>query len=301
MTQLRRNKGLTQEELAEGVCAVSTLSRIENGSMAPSREIFEVLMERLDVSGMFYEDYFSEASLELLKLRNEIMECMEYDRIAEAGDRLWEYKGLCRETGGSDILHEQFIRFAEMLYTLNGELKNKEILRDSLKILHMTRPDFQTEAECLFHSSYTSVETCLINALAIYEMWSGRSYEAIRLLLSLFFRNEGSRGYSSALYWKREAVLCNNLALVELEAGNVSGAQVHLDAAFRCIGRAGGVMLLLKIYRTRRILHQRCQDTRSQLEDSFEIGRMYRYMPREVRQGRSCDEFLRARPEVFIL
>ncbi|MEQ6376835.1 helix-turn-helix domain-containing protein [Bacillaceae bacterium S4-13-56] len=46
----RLKKGISQEEVCEGICSVSYYSKIENGQTVPSEEILSLLMERLHVS-----------------------------------------------------------------------------------------------------------------------------------------------------------------------------------------------------------------------------------------------------------
>lgn len=48
--RLRKSKGLTQEELAFGICSVSTLSKIENGRQTPHYSTFKALLRRVDIS-----------------------------------------------------------------------------------------------------------------------------------------------------------------------------------------------------------------------------------------------------------
>ena len=45
--QRREELGYTQEDLAEGICSVPTLSRIENGERLPTKDHFEMLLQRL--------------------------------------------------------------------------------------------------------------------------------------------------------------------------------------------------------------------------------------------------------------
>jgi|GEM_PF-385796 len=49
---LRKKKGLSQEDLADGICSVVSISRIENGTQMPSANVLEQLLERLD-SGIY--------------------------------------------------------------------------------------------------------------------------------------------------------------------------------------------------------------------------------------------------------
>ena len=43
--QRREELGYTQEELADGICSVPTLSRIENGERLPTKEHSEMLLQ----------------------------------------------------------------------------------------------------------------------------------------------------------------------------------------------------------------------------------------------------------------
>ena len=51
LRRIRIEQGMTQEALVEGICTAGYLSRVENGSQIPSRQIYQLLMERLGESG----------------------------------------------------------------------------------------------------------------------------------------------------------------------------------------------------------------------------------------------------------
>lgn len=55
----REELGYSQEELADGICSVPTLSRIENGDRMPTKDHFEMLMQRLGYSAMSL-DFFTD-------------------------------------------------------------------------------------------------------------------------------------------------------------------------------------------------------------------------------------------------
>ena len=54
--QKRLKDGKTQEQLCEGLCDPATLSRIENGKQAPSRNVSNALLQRL---GLPYDRYYT--------------------------------------------------------------------------------------------------------------------------------------------------------------------------------------------------------------------------------------------------
>lgn len=59
----REEMGYTQEELADGICSVPTLSRIENGERMPSKENFEALLQRLGYSNAELNSFVDEKAL----------------------------------------------------------------------------------------------------------------------------------------------------------------------------------------------------------------------------------------------
>lgn len=77
----RKTKGLTQEELAQGICSVSYLSKIEKGDAKSSEEVINMLCERLGISP---EDVDESKILEML---NEWNVLMTDRRFEEAEDK----------------------------------------------------------------------------------------------------------------------------------------------------------------------------------------------------------------------
>lgn len=71
----RTKKGLTQKELASGICSISYLSKIENGTIEPKNDIAEMLFERLDV------DYIEITTHDTEMINQKIL--LLYKRISE--------------------------------------------------------------------------------------------------------------------------------------------------------------------------------------------------------------------------
>ncbi|MEU2325269.1 helix-turn-helix domain-containing protein [Micrococcus luteus] len=54
----RIEKGMTQENLANGICSISYLSKLENKQLDPSKEILALLLDKLDIEIKdFLEDH----------------------------------------------------------------------------------------------------------------------------------------------------------------------------------------------------------------------------------------------------
>jgi HTH-type transcriptional regulator, quorum sensing regulator NprR len=74
----RKTKGLTQEELAQGICSVSYLSKIEKGDAKSSEEVINLLCERLGISPEEVDNN------EILEMLNEWNMMMVHRKFKEA-------------------------------------------------------------------------------------------------------------------------------------------------------------------------------------------------------------------------
>ncbi len=87
LLRMRREElELTQEELADGICSVPTLSRIENGERMPTKNHFETLVERLGLSSLMLDCFIDENTLRINELKYQTQLCYinrEYDRARE--------------------------------------------------------------------------------------------------------------------------------------------------------------------------------------------------------------------------
>jgi len=58
LKDIRISKGISQEQLAQGLCTQSLISKIEKGDVSPSIEIFENLIKKLGIDANFLMGYF---------------------------------------------------------------------------------------------------------------------------------------------------------------------------------------------------------------------------------------------------
>ena len=111
---IRKAKGMTQEEVAEGICSTSSLSKMENGSQVPSRQRFQKIMERLGETGYSYAHFFSSGEAEREQYRREALEALEGGRVERAEELLlWWKKDADSE---EDVMERQFWQTAELLW-----------------------------------------------------------------------------------------------------------------------------------------------------------------------------------------
>lgn len=121
IAEMRNRRGLSQEELSEGICAVSTLSKIENGIQMPRRKVYVALMQRLGLSPRNCRIFVSREEMRRCVLEERIERLLAEGRYGEAYDALAEYivcgqKGFCVSCAPS----EQLDRYAGALGIRKG-------------------------------------------------------------------------------------------------------------------------------------------------------------------------------------
>ena len=87
----REELGYTQEDLADGICSVPTLSRIENGERMPTKEHFEMLVQRLGYSDAMLDTYVDEKQFHLHDLKFKIRQAIILNDNKTANTLLIQY------------------------------------------------------------------------------------------------------------------------------------------------------------------------------------------------------------------
>lgn len=156
----REELGLSQEELAEGICAVATLSRLENGGRLPKKENLEMLLQRIGYSDLMVDVWADEQAFQLHRLKFHIRQAVIMREMDQARALLEEFGRLYNEKSALD---KQF-------YLLQSTI----LSRDSLpwetqkgqleEALRLTCPRFD---EKRFPAVLTYEEILLINNIAI--------------------------------------------------------------------------------------------------------------------------------------
>ena len=141
----RKELGVTQEQLCEGICEPVTISRIENGKQIPSPKHLLQIFERLNIPIEYLIAYVSDEThkriLEKEQILKDIYNCLmiseikqnrEINRIKNKIDRIHE---------NGDI-SEQFYYVINMIF--NNKVTNEDVKNCLNKILK-TQPSFSIE------------------------------------------------------------------------------------------------------------------------------------------------------------
>lgn len=169
----REELKISQEELCEGLCAVSSLSRIENNQQDPSRNLTKNLLERLGLPKDRFLALWDQKDISTGALMREILDdIIRYGHTAEnVRPSLWEnIRGKLAElerAAGQDNRNVQQFLLAQraILGGPDGPYNPREKLEMQLEAIRMTCPAFDPEDFRRGH--YSLDETRLINQIAM--------------------------------------------------------------------------------------------------------------------------------------
>lgn len=152
--QLRKQCGLTQEELGEGLISKSVLSRVENGLLDPDIFVLNALLNRLGASLEYFEVVVS--SWEYERLRRETdgvsmktVVIAEQDLIKD----IRKARGWSQEQLSENVCARETISNIE-----NGRHPNKKMLKNLLKKLGELQEKYFGYVETIDFAVYPMVE-----------------------------------------------------------------------------------------------------------------------------------------------
>lgn len=240
----RKELGLTQEELCEGICEPSTISRIESGKQVPAKNKLDALLQRLDLPGDRYYALLSRNELEISNLQSQIISCNVSNNKQEEQQCLKKLEEIVSE---DDHLVRQFILRSKIAFGyLDGENLRPYTYEEKEKVLfealYLTVPKFDIDE--INNNFYTVEEIKIINQIALNYSDAGQNKTAIDIYHQLLkyikkhlMNLKESNGlliliaynYSRSLYFEKRYEESIDIANLGLEAS-------RQERCFSCLG-----------------------------------------------------------------
>lgn len=178
LKEFRIRHRISQEELCFGLCATSTLSRIENGRVLPSRGLCEALFRRMGIqppTGQIPmdKDEFRRYQLEMQIINEYVNGNYDFFLLLNTYNQLRQPE---------DIFSQQFHGFFHVMYQKEHNRVHPCFVHDHLvHILRLTLKDFHPDCDltCRYLSS---MELLILGGIAANLHDLGRSAAAYRLM-----------------------------------------------------------------------------------------------------------------------
>jgi transcriptional regulator with XRE-family HTH domain len=161
---LRKQQGLTQEQLSEGIMDTSNFSRIETGKFVPSKIHLNIIMERLGYSAdTFISNFVNTDEARWFKHKDQVITAIVDCDISKLREHI---SVLENNPIAKTAIGKQFLKFAELCIQLEEECHTVSRQQKIIKALKITIPKFAEERISEYFLSRT--EIFLVNQLALH-------------------------------------------------------------------------------------------------------------------------------------
>lgn len=181
--ELRKNKGLTQEKLCNGICTKDALSRIERGLCRPDWYTFERLMQRLGENPQIYfTDIATIQDKYIMDLKNKLN-----NLLREKDDKSKiEVETLINELESNKDFKKginlQFLLLSKATHAFNCKDYNS-MYYHAVEALKITKPDFDEEKINTYILFFDEIK--LINQIAVSYSFLTSVEKSTEILLKL--------------------------------------------------------------------------------------------------------------------
>ena len=177
LRSLRKQAGLSQEELADGICSPVSVSRIENGLQMPSGTVLEGLLNKLgagtyQICNIYYKNEKQQAFEEKAE---HVAKLISGGNLSEAKEQLI----LLADSAKESNTNEQLYLLLDASIKLYEQTIPAEILETLKRALALTKPSMNYSD---FRNTLLSIhEANILNVIVVALIKLDRTIEAIHL------------------------------------------------------------------------------------------------------------------------
>lgn len=132
----RKQLGITQEELAFGICSTGTLSKIENGFVVPKRKNYEAIMQRLGKTMGICNIRATAEEMELYAYMRQLVHAVANNDM-EGSRELWQRQP---EHKQEDKLTRQFFSYIKAVLDSKEGVRPELVYAKLEEALQLTHP-----------------------------------------------------------------------------------------------------------------------------------------------------------------
>lgn len=237
VAELRYRAEISQEELADGICAPSTISRIERGEQMPSSQILEKIFSKFDMRADFFVGFGSTRELE--------------------HENSWAYllEQAMHQTGTEKDYVLQLYD-----YVLAVDLQRKNIGNDRVFNLLIKALAYSLPLEEIYTThcrrAYSYLELHILNSMAV-EFYKLKQYNTSCNLFEKIYRYMRNKYQDASVKKHLYPVVLNNLAIMAYEDNKLSKALGFCREGVQACIHSGHFQLLPHLYGNTCIIYEK--------------------------------------------
>lgn len=177
LRSLRKQAGLSQEKLADGICSAVSISRIENGNQMPSSAVLEGLLNKLgagtyQICNIYYKNEKQRAFEEKAEL---VTKLISEGNLSKAKEQLTLLADSAKESNAN----EQFYLLLDASIQLYEQTAPADILATLKQALALTKP--KIDYFDLRNTLLSIREANILNVIVVALIKLDKTIEAIHL------------------------------------------------------------------------------------------------------------------------
>lgn len=173
----REELGVSQEELADGIISVPSLSRIENGTRIPHKGHLQAILQRLGYSDSVVSHISEKEDLRVYLMKYELRQAYILNDYEKTEQLLKEYK--CLYTNLNPIDRQVYEEIDTLIRLRKNEISNSEALNRLESALKLTCPKYTRDNLPKF---LTFEEILILNNIALRWNYEGDRDKTIEIL-----------------------------------------------------------------------------------------------------------------------
>lgn len=216
ISELRRKRNVSMEQLSDGLCSVSMLGRFEKGDRLPGKRLRDRLLGRLGETNTSYENFLDGDEYTLWKLRQQILDSIVSWQSGKAYELLEQYVEACDM--GNPLERQFVITMQAQLCRRNGASRETlgELFEEALALSVPEIDNRNIMGMCL-----SAQEVDLVLEYIYYSKGAIKRQERYKEILKYIIQVFEDNLSQAKTYPKAVFYLCKEL----LENGSLSQAE----------------------------------------------------------------------------
>lgn len=242
ISYLRKKNGLTQLQLAEGICTREYLCRLEKKISFPTTYIIDLLSQKLNEDiYLYYKEVEKHNSIDIHIKIKKLNDLFTQKKGAELRKLVTEYKKLPGFQSGEAL---QYILYSEALCSYYLDLEFNKSIDFCLRGLRVYKNDFSLENWQKY--IYTNIELAMLNIIASCYCYDNNFDKGINMYLEIL--NYIEKFISPSLYTVKEKshFYVNLYTNVAYNLSNNLIKSNKLDIALNLVDKAINISLKTK-------------------------------------------------------